>query len=140
MTRRSRIQIGLGSGYACFGLVNVYQTDTLIPCRFLPILGFSRTGSPRFDSARMKADLDHLDTFYIGGGWSRDGPEGVVQLDYIRLHSASSSPNLSIQSSLRPKIRRGARSIGIEPASLPSISSTTSMKKMSADRAMGPSC
>lgn len=30
----------------------------------------------------MKADLDHLDTFYIGDGWSRDGPEGVVQLDY----------------------------------------------------------
>lgn len=38
--------------------------------------------SPRFDAARMKADLDHLDTFYIGDGWSRDGPEGVVQLDY----------------------------------------------------------
>ena len=30
----------------------------------------------------MRADLDHLDTFYIGNGWSRDGPEGVVQLDY----------------------------------------------------------
>jgi len=26
--------------------------------------------------------MDHLDTFYIGDGWSRDGPEGVVQLDY----------------------------------------------------------
>lgn len=30
----------------------------------------------------MKADMNHLDTFYIGEGWSRDGPEGVVQLDY----------------------------------------------------------
>jgi hypothetical protein len=30
----------------------------------------------------MKAGLDHLDTFYIDGGWSRDGPEGIVQLDY----------------------------------------------------------
>ena len=30
----------------------------------------------------MKADFDHLDTFYIGGGWLQDGPEGVVQLDY----------------------------------------------------------
>lgn len=30
----------------------------------------------------MKADMDHLDTFYIGSGWSRDGPEGVIQLDY----------------------------------------------------------
>ncbi|KAJ3551324.1 hypothetical protein NM688_g4770 [Phlebia brevispora] len=45
-------------------------------------LGLSKVGSPRFDGKRMKADLDHLDTFYIGGGWSRDGPEGIVQLDY----------------------------------------------------------
>jgi hypothetical protein len=33
----------------------------------------------------MKADLDHLDTFQLRGeesGWSRDGPEGVLQLDY----------------------------------------------------------
>ena len=30
----------------------------------------------------MKADMDHLDTFYIGDGWSRDGPEGVIMLDY----------------------------------------------------------
>ena len=28
------------------------------------------TGSPRMDLAQMKADLDHLDLFYIGGGWS----------------------------------------------------------------------
>ncbi|KAF8196893.1 hypothetical protein K438DRAFT_1967884 [Mycena galopus ATCC 62051] len=45
-------------------------------------LGLSKAGSSRFDAKRMKADLDHLDTFYIGDGWSRDGPEGVVQLDY----------------------------------------------------------
>ncbi|KAL6310465.1 hypothetical protein BKA93DRAFT_756218 [Sparassis latifolia] len=45
-------------------------------------LGLSKVGSSKFDAKRMKADLDHLDTFYIGGGWSRDGPEGVVQLDY----------------------------------------------------------
>lgn len=30
----------------------------------------------------MMADLNHLDTFYIGDGWSRDGPQGVVMLDY----------------------------------------------------------
>ncbi|KAI0727992.1 hypothetical protein C8Q72DRAFT_885854 [Fomitopsis betulina] len=45
-------------------------------------LGLSKVGSPKFDGTRMKADMDHLDTFYIGDGWSRDGPEGVVQLDY----------------------------------------------------------
>ncbi|KIP11634.1 hypothetical protein PHLGIDRAFT_83306 [Phlebiopsis gigantea 11061_1 CR5-6] len=45
-------------------------------------LGLSRVGSSFFSSERLKADMDHLDTFYIGDGWSRDGPEGVVQLDY----------------------------------------------------------
>lgn len=38
-----------------------------------------------YNPARMKADLDHLDTFQLRGedsGWSRDGPEGVLQLDY----------------------------------------------------------
>ena len=30
----------------------------------------------------MRADLDHLDTFYVGSGWSRDGPETVCQFDY----------------------------------------------------------
>ncbi|KAL5498731.1 hypothetical protein ACEPAH_2086 [Sanghuangporus vaninii] len=45
-------------------------------------LGLARVGSARFDAARMKADLDHLDTFYVGDGWSRDGPETVCQFDY----------------------------------------------------------
>ncbi|KAI0081914.1 hypothetical protein K474DRAFT_1655799 [Panus rudis PR-1116 ss-1] len=45
-------------------------------------LGLSKVGSSKYNPQRMKADLDHLDTFYIGDGWSRDGPEGVVQLDY----------------------------------------------------------
>ncbi|KAE9407901.1 hypothetical protein BT96DRAFT_962961 [Gymnopus androsaceus JB14] len=35
-------------------------------------LGLSKVNSPRADKQRMKADLDHLDTFYIG----------TVQLDY----------------------------------------------------------
>ena len=45
-------------------------------------MGLKKCGSSKYDGARMKADMDHLDTFYIGEGWSRDGPEGVVQLDY----------------------------------------------------------
>lgn len=38
-----------------------------------------------YNPTRMKDDLDHLDTFQLRGdesGWSRDGPEGVLQLDY----------------------------------------------------------
>ncbi|KLO16150.1 hypothetical protein SCHPADRAFT_231573 [Schizopora paradoxa] len=45
-------------------------------------LGLYRAGSPRYNEKRMLADLDHLDTFYAGGGWSRDGPETVCQFDY----------------------------------------------------------
>jgi hypothetical protein len=44
-------------------------------------LGLAKVGA-NWDSQRLKADLDHLDTFYLGEGWSRDGPEGVRQLDY----------------------------------------------------------
>lgn len=35
-----------------------------------------------FSQTQLVADLEHLDTFYIGDGWSRDGPPGVLQLDY----------------------------------------------------------
>ncbi|PFH47966.1 hypothetical protein AMATHDRAFT_66408 [Amanita thiersii Skay4041] len=45
-------------------------------------LGLKRINSPSFSQSRLKADLDRLDEFYVGEGWSRDGPEGVIQLDY----------------------------------------------------------
>lgn len=45
-------------------------------------LGLTKVGSHYGDKDRIKRDLDHLDTFYVGDGWSRDGPEGVIQLDY----------------------------------------------------------
>lgn len=35
-----------------------------------------------FDEQRLEQDLTHLDTFYRGGGWSNDGPEGYTQMDY----------------------------------------------------------
>ncbi|KAG8769630.1 hypothetical protein FRC20_004497 [Serendipita sp. 405] len=35
-----------------------------------------------YSQSQLTADLDHLDTFYLGDGWSRDGPPGVLQLDY----------------------------------------------------------
>ena len=70
-------------------------------------LGLSRVGSPRFDAKRMKADLDHLDTFYIGDGWSRDGPEGVVQLDY---YSSSFAIQYSILNLYNPSPPHSLRS------------------------------
>jgi hypothetical protein len=42
-------------------------------------LGLAKNGSKYADLERAKKDMDHLDTFYVGDGWSRDGPEGVVQ-------------------------------------------------------------
>lgn len=35
-----------------------------------------------YDAERLEADLDHLDTFHRSGGWSNDGPAGVLQMDY----------------------------------------------------------
>ncbi|KAJ9639063.1 hypothetical protein H2204_003971 [Knufia peltigerae] len=35
-----------------------------------------------YDAQRLEADLDHLDTFYRGDGWSNDGPEDTLQMDY----------------------------------------------------------
>ena len=32
--------------------------------------------------SRIEADMDHLDTFYIGGGWSNDGPKYHHQMEY----------------------------------------------------------
>lgn len=44
-------------------------------------LGLKSVGRP-FSSQQLETDLNHLDTFYIQNGWSRDGPAGVNQLDY----------------------------------------------------------
>lgn len=46
-------------------------------------LGLRKVGAG-FDAQRMKEDLDHLDGFYPEDGFSRDGPVGVRQLDYVR--------------------------------------------------------
>jgi hypothetical protein len=35
-----------------------------------------------YSQQRLDADLDHLDTFYRGDGWSNDGPSGYTQMDY----------------------------------------------------------
>lgn len=44
-------------------------------------LGLKKNGAP-FSSERIEADMDHLDTFYVGGGWSNDGPKSHCQMDY----------------------------------------------------------
>ncbi|KAH0847581.1 hypothetical protein FOPE_00767 [Fonsecaea pedrosoi] len=35
-----------------------------------------------YDAERLEADLDHLDTFHLSGGWSNDGPPDTLQMDY----------------------------------------------------------
>lgn len=44
-------------------------------------LGLRRNGAPH-SLPRIEADMDHLDTFYVGGGWSNDGPKTHHQMDY----------------------------------------------------------
>lgn len=43
-------------------------------------LGLARNGAP-YSEERLEADLNHLDTFHRGDGWSNDGPEGYTQMD-----------------------------------------------------------
>ncbi|CAK7202119.1 hypothetical protein SEUCBS139899_004839 [Sporothrix eucalyptigena] len=44
-------------------------------------LGLKKNGG-KFSQERLDSDIRHLDTFYRGGGWSNDGPEGIHQMDY----------------------------------------------------------
>lgn len=44
-------------------------------------LGLRRNGAP-YSRERIEADMDHLDTFHVGGGWSNDGPKSHHQMDY----------------------------------------------------------
>ncbi|KAJ0288754.1 hypothetical protein COL940_001744 [Colletotrichum noveboracense] len=44
-------------------------------------LGLKKNGG-KFSQERLDADIEHLNTFYRGGGWSNDGPEGIHMMDY----------------------------------------------------------
>lgn len=44
-------------------------------------LGLRRNGA-EYSHSRIEADMDHLDTFHVGGGWSNDGPKTHHQMDY----------------------------------------------------------
>ena len=44
-------------------------------------LGLKANSAP-YSHQRIEADMDHLDTFHRGDGWSNDGPEGYTQMDY----------------------------------------------------------
>ena len=39
-------------------------------------LGLKKNGG-KFSQERLDADIEHLNTFYRGDGWSNDGPEGI---------------------------------------------------------------
>lgn len=44
-------------------------------------LGLKANNAP-YSHERIERDMDHLDTFHRGDGWSNDGPEGYTQMDY----------------------------------------------------------
>ncbi|PSS00824.1 hypothetical protein BD289DRAFT_458400 [Coniella lustricola] len=44
-------------------------------------LGLKKNGG-KFSQQRLDSDIEHLDTFYRGDGWSNDGPEHIHQMDY----------------------------------------------------------
>ena len=44
-------------------------------------LGLKANHAP-YSHERIEADMNHLDTFHRGDGWSNDGPDGYTQMDY----------------------------------------------------------
>lgn len=42
-------------------------------------LGLKKNGG-KFSQERLDADIEHLNTFYRGDGWSNDGPEGIHRM------------------------------------------------------------
>ncbi|GAB7353705.1 hypothetical protein MBLNU459_g4108t1 [Dothideomycetes sp. NU459] len=44
-------------------------------------LGLKANGAP-YSQSQIDADMNHLDTFHRGDGWSNDGPAGYTQMDY----------------------------------------------------------
>ncbi|KAI0422042.1 hypothetical protein F5X98DRAFT_326637 [Xylaria grammica] len=44
-------------------------------------LGLKKNGG-KFSQERLDSDIEHLNTFYRGDGWSNDGPQGIHQMDY----------------------------------------------------------
>lgn len=44
-------------------------------------LGLKKNGG-KFSQERLDADIEHLDTFYRGDGWSNDGPEGIHRMRF----------------------------------------------------------
>lgn len=44
-------------------------------------LGLQKVGA-KYSSQYLVSDIEHLETFYRGHGWSNDGPEGIHQMDY----------------------------------------------------------
>ncbi|KAI9149445.1 hypothetical protein HJFPF1_11498 [Paramyrothecium foliicola] len=44
-------------------------------------LGLKKNGG-KYSQERLESDIEHLNTFYRGDGWSNDGPEGIHQMDY----------------------------------------------------------
>lgn len=42
-------------------------------------LGLKKCGA-NYSQERLDRDIEHLETFYRGDGWSNDGPEGIHRM------------------------------------------------------------
>ncbi|KOS21304.1 hypothetical protein ESCO_006749 [Escovopsis weberi] len=74
---RSNIEAWLGNS---INEKNMPNTNWLW-FRVFANLGLKRNGA-KYSQERLNSDIEHLNTFYRGDGWSNDGPEGIHQMDY----------------------------------------------------------
>lgn len=47
-------------------------------------LGLKKNGG-KFSQERLDSDIEHLDTFYRGDGWSNDGPEHIHRESHTKV-------------------------------------------------------
>lgn len=64
------------SGYGHLANLDSMPNTNWLWFRVFANLGLKTVGG-RFSQQRLEQDIEHLNTFYRGDGWSNDGPEGI---------------------------------------------------------------
>lgn len=75
-TQKRNVEVWLGSVNS-----KILSNTNWLWFRVFANLGLRANGAMH-DVEQIRKDMDHLDTFYVGNGWSNDGPRSHCQMDY----------------------------------------------------------
>lgn len=79
LDKREKVRAPHGAWYIileCFLTASSMPNTNWLWFRVFANLGLKRNGG-KFSQERLDNDIEHLNTFYRGDGWSNDGPEGI---------------------------------------------------------------